>query len=67
MKKETMDKLDKMSLMYLLEKISIGNIVRGIAFIFNRVEKCVTSTAEKVKTAAKEETAKKQEPSHKPV
>lgn len=65
MKKETMDKLDKINLMYLLEKISIGNIVRGVAFLVNSVEKCVTSTAEKVKTAVKEETAKKPETSQK--
>lgn len=67
MKKETMDNLDKMNLVYLLENMSIGNLVRGVSFIFNRVGKCVTTTAEKVKTAVKDEPVKKPETSQKKV
>lgn len=58
MEKETMDRLDKMNLLWLLEKVSVGNIVRGVmslSKVAESVKKCVITTAEKVKTVIKEE------------
>lgn len=54
MKKETMDKLDKMNLAWLLENLSLGNLARGVLYIARSVEKCVACTAEKMKSAADE-------------
>lgn len=61
MKKETMEKLDKINLLWLLEKISVGNLVRGVIILtklFRSVRKCIVDTVNRVKTIIKEEKAK---------
>ena len=65
MKKQTMEELDRLNLLWVLEKISVGNLVRGIAYLVRLatpVKKCVVSTADKVKTVIKDEIESEQKP-----
>ena len=65
MKKQTMEQLDNINLAWVLEKISVGNLVRGIAYLFKLAEpvkKCMVSTTDKVKTVIKEEIEAEQKP-----
>ncbi len=56
--KKTLKNLDKVNCAWVLEQISVGNIVRGIAYIvsvFGEVGKCIISTTEQIKSKMKEE------------
>lgn len=58
MRKETMEKLDRLNLIWVLENLSVGNLVRGIAYfarVLGPVKENVKSTAKKIKTALEEE------------
>lgn len=61
MKKETMDKLDKINLIWVFENISVGNIMRGIMYVVNCVERCLTAMAKEIRTAVEEEDKKREE------
>ena len=69
MKKETLNRLDKISLLWLFQKMSLGNLVRGIIFLTKQVEpvkkrvtSCVSATVKKVKTAVKKTKTEGKEP-----
>lgn len=68
MKKEKMEKLDKVNLLWLLENLSLGNIMRGVLFLgklVRPVKECVVSTVEKAKSETRVETAKESKASQK--
>ena len=59
-KKETLKKLDDINFASILKQISVGNLVRGMAYMlsmFGEVKRCLSATSEqiKVKMAVQEE------------
>ena len=58
MKNNTMEKLDRLNVVWVLENLSVGNLVRGMAYVLRLakpVKECVVSAADKIQAAVKEE------------
>ena len=57
MKDQTLTKLDRISPVWVLKQINLGNLIRGVCWVRRTVEsakECVVSTVAKVKEAMKE-------------
>lgn len=61
MKKQTMETLDKVNLLWFFKQFSVGNLVRGINWVVRtfrvvgkKVEKCVASSTDKIKKSIEE-------------
>ncbi|MBA7590626.1 hypothetical protein ES708_32753 [subsurface metagenome] len=61
MKKQTMETLDKVNLLWFFKQFSVGNLVRGVYWtartlkiVGKKVEKCVASSTDKIKKSIEE-------------
>jgi hypothetical protein len=68
MEKKVMARLDKINLAWVLEKMSVGNLVRGVMFLIRQVKpvkesvaSCMSSTVNKVKTVVEKSETEEEE------